>query len=46
MKVDFREENIYLVNYIKVIFVLVVWIVLEFFIFLGIRLFCVSYYRN
>lgn len=46
MKADLREENIYLVNHTKVIFVLVVWTVPEFFISLGIRLFCVSHYRN
>lgn len=46
MKANLREENIYLVNNTKVIFVLVVWTRPELFISLRIREFLINQYGN
>lgn len=46
MKANLREENIYLVNNTKVIFVLVVWTRPELLISLRIREFLINQYRN
>lgn len=46
MKADLREENIYLVNNTKVVFVLVVWTRPRLLLSLGIRVFYINQYRN
>lgn len=46
MKANLREENIYLVNNTKVIFVLVVWTRPELLISLRIREFLINQYGN